>query len=273
MPELPEVEVVRRGLEENLINSTISFVAVFEKKLRWPVPANLSRKITGRRLVKVERKSKWLLLHFDPYWLIIHLGMSGSLFIKSNDAKIQIHDRIIFCFKQGIQLIFNDPRKFGSVHLVKDPENFKFFKKLSPEPWDELVTCLYCYNMAIGKSVNLKSFVLSGRPITGVGNIYACEILFLAKLNPFKPVHEVSEKEWERFIFESRAILHKAIESGGTTLRDFSGVDGKPGYFFRELYVYGQEGESCPTCGLRIEKIKQQGRSTYYCPYCQGVKR
>ena len=157
---------------------------------------------------------------------------------------------------KDIDLIFNDPRKFGSVHLTRDPDSFRFFSKLSPEPWDESVSGSYCHKVAAGKSVNLKSFVLSGRPITGIGNIYACEILFQARLNPFMPVSQVSVKEWEAFIRQSRITLQKAIDSGGTTLRDFSGVDGKPGYFYRKLYVYGQKDEPCTSCGNNIEILK-----------------
>ena len=271
MPELPEVEVVRRGLEENLLRARISHVEIREKKLRWPVPIDLAENLRGLHLQSVQRKSKWLLLYFDPYWLIVHLGMSGSLFLKQKGEQPQPHDRIVFSFEKDIDLIFNDPRKFGSVHLTRDPDSFRFFTKLSPEPWDESVSGSYCHKVATGKSVNLKSFVLSGRPITGIGNIYACEILFQARLNPFMPVSQVSIKEWETFIQQSRITLQRAIDSGGTTLRDFSGVDGKPGYFYRKLYVYGQKGEPCTSCGNNIEILKQQGRSTYYCSNCQEV--
>lgn len=272
MPELPEVEVVRRGLEKNLLKSRISHVEIREKKLRWPVPTGLAEKLCGVQLQSVKRRSKWLLLHFEPYWVIVHLGMSGSLFIKPRNMQVQPHDRIIFSFHKGIELIFNDPRKFGSVHLTRDPGSFRFFTKLSPEPWDESVSSTYCRELATGKSVSLKSFLLSGRPITGIGNIYACEILFQTRLNPFKPVSQVSVEEWERFIQQSRITLQKAIDSGGTTLRDFSGIDGKPGYFYRKLNVYGQKGKPCTSCGKKIEILKQQGRSTYYCANCQDVK-
>lgn len=269
VPELPEVEITCRGLEKHLSQDRLKNVLVFEKKLRWPVPENLNAELSGAVLLSVSRRAKWLLLDFEKSWLIIHLGMSGSLRVVQGSVENSTHDRFQLDFISGKRLIFNDPRKFGSVHHTKRLESFEPFQKLAPEPWDEHVTAESCLNNAQRRTVSIKSYLLSGQPVVGVGNIYACEILFESRLNPFRPAQSLTLREWDTLLQATRDILSRAIDAGGTTLRDFSGVNGKPGYFFRELYVYGRDSEPCKECGQTIQRVVQNGRSTFFCKDCQ----
>lgn len=270
MPELPEVETTRRGITPHILGHNISDVVIRQRKLRWPIPRGLAQKLRGQTIQAVERRAKYLLLKTDIGTLILHLGMSGSLRILPAETPAEKHDHFDMLFNNGQCLRLTDPRRFGAVLWSKEPvEQHKLIQHLGPEPLSEAFDITELYNKSRGRKVSVKQFIMDGKVVVGVGNIYASEALFLAGIHPKKAAGKISQPRYELLTAAIKHILAAAIKQGGTTLRDFVGGDGKPGYFSQQLNVYGRTGEPCTTCGQPIKQLTLGQRSTYFCPKCQ----
>ena len=272
MPELPEVEVVRRGLEGSVAGRIVREMVVREARLRWPVPASLPARVKGRRLNRIERRSKYLLLDFGVGTMLVHLGMTGNFrFVGKNDP-VQTHDHIDLVFAHGT-LRYSDPRRFGAV-LWHDSDNspladHPLLSHLGPEPLEAGFSADGLYRATRGRRVNIKQFLLSGRGVVGVGNIYASESLFRARIRPGKAAGRLSRPACSRLCDAIRLTLRDAIAQGGTTLRDFAGADGDGGYFQLSCQVYGRAGEPCVECGAPVIRSVHQNRATFWCRECQ----
>jgi len=270
MPELPEVETTRRGIEPHIKNRTVSDIIVRQPKLRWPVPRGLKQKLSGHRILRVERRAKYLLLAFDHGTLIMHLGMSGSLRIVAATEAAGKHDHVDIVLDNRNALRLTDPRRFGAVlWTAEEPSQHELIAQLGPEPLSDAFNGEYLFQRSRGRKSSIKQFIMDGKVVVGVGNIYASESLYLAGINPKRAAGKVGRERYEKLVDAIKQVLAAAIEQGGTTLRDFVGGDGKPGYFAQKLNVYGREDEACPGCGATIKQFVLGQRSTYYCPRCQ----
>lgn len=270
MPELPEVETTRRGIEPHVLGNTLTRVVVRNASLRWPVPRHLNRSVAGQTVQSLQRRGKYLLLGFTSGTVIIHLGMSGSLRILDCDTPLQKHDHVDFVFQNGQCLRLRDPRRFGAVLFTrKDPLQHKLLADLGPEPLDRAFSGEHLFRHSRGKKVAVKLFIMNSKIVVGVGNIYANEALFLAGINPRRSAGRLSAERYARLAQAIKTVLRAAIKAGGTTLRDFTAEDGRPGYFQQQLHAYGKAGEPCSRCGTTIKHINLGQRATYYCPHCQ----
>jgi formamidopyrimidine-DNA glycosylase len=270
MPELPEVETIRRGIAPFLLHRRVREVVVREARLRWPVPPELGRHLSGQTLQAVERRGKYLLLRFVRGTLLIHLGMSGYLRILREPKAAERHDHADLVFSGGTTLRLNDARRFGALLWIEgDPHRHPLLAGLGPEPLSEAFDGDFLFRRSRNRRVAVKPFLMDPRVVVGVGNIYASEALFRAGIDPRRPAGRLSAESCRKLAAAVREVLKEAIEAGGTTLRDFSDQNGRPGYFALQLQVYGREGESCPGCGGAIEKIILGQRSTYFCSRCQ----
>ncbi len=270
MPELPEVETTRRGIAPHIKGKKVSDVIVRHHQLRWPIPRGLKKTLVGHTIHSVSRRAKYLLLGFDHGTLILHLGMSGSLRIIKANSPAEKHDHLDIAFANSKTLRLTDPRRFGAVLWTRDhPEEHELLAHLGPEPLSEAFDNEHLYQLSRKRKSSIKQFIMNGKVVVGVGNIYASESLFLAGISPKSVAGKVSKARMEKLTAAIKQVLAAAIEQGGTTLRDFVGGDGKPGYFAQQLNVYGREGEPCRVCGKGIKQIVQGQRSTFYCPHCQ----
>ncbi len=271
MPELPEVETTCRGIAPHTEQKNIASITVRNGRLRWPVLPELPAKLKGRKLLAVSRRAKYLLLRFDIGTLLVHLGMSGSLRIVAPGADIGKHDHIDVAFSDGTTLRYNDPRRFGAFvwHEGDDVIASKLLSYLGPEPLGAGLTGDYLYQRAKACAQPIKSFIMDAKVVVGVGNIYANEALFAAGIHPLKAANKLTRPKAELLVVSIKTILAHAIERGGTTLRDFVGGDGKPGYFAQELHVYGHGGEPCSVCAKPLTEKRLQNRTTVYCTHCQ----
>ncbi len=269
MPELPEVETSRRGIEPFLVGERIDKVIVRETRLRWPVRADVKKQLTGHTVNSVTRRAKYLLVNTSNGSAMIHLGMSGSVYIVDHDTPAGVHEHFDFELASGKTLRYRDPRRFGSLHWSKDPEQHKLISSLGPEPLGDLFSGEYLWRRSRGRRVNIKQFIMNAGIVVGVGNIYASEALFLAGINPHRAAGRVALHRYAVLAEVIRSVLQKAIEAGGTTLRDFYGGDGEPGYFQQELAVYGRDDEPCRKCERPISVVVLGQRSTFYCKDCQ----
>lgn len=270
MPELPEVETARRGIAPHLQGHAIKRVAVRQPRLRWPVPRGLDKTLAGARIEAVGRRGKYLLLSTCPGTVIIHLGMSGSLRVLDAATPPGAHDHVDIVLDDGRALRLRDPRRFGAVLFTRgDPAAHPLLKNLGPEPLTDAFDGAYLYGRARGRRVAVKSLLMNSRIVAGVGNIYANEALFAAGIHPLRAAGRISAPRYERLALAVKEVLKNAIAAGGTTLRDFTGGDGSPGYFRIELAVYEHAGEPCPRCGTLIRRVVSGQRATYYCPGCQ----
>ncbi|RMG36982.1 MAG: bifunctional DNA-formamidopyrimidine glycosylase/DNA-(apurinic or apyrimidinic site) lyase [Gammaproteobacteria bacterium] len=267
MPELPEVEISRRGIAPHVTGRAVSRVIVRQAKLRWPIPP--LEHLEGQVVRGVERRAKYLLLQFDHGTLILHLGMSGSLRVLPTASPPQRHDHFEIQF-DDLVLRLRDPRRFGAVLWSTDPpETHPLLRDLGPEPLSEDFDGDYLYSQARRRRVAIKSLIMDGRIVVGVGNIYATEALFLAGIHPARSCARISRSRLVRLAEQIKAVLTAAIAQGGTTLRDFQREDGRPGYFVQSLQIYGRAGQACPRCGSSI-KVRQIGqRTSAWCPRCQ----
>ena len=271
MPELPEVETTRRGIEPHALDQGIAALVIREPRLRWPVPSDLPDKLQGLRLLAVRRRGKYLLLDTAKGTLILHLGMSGSLRVCDSAEPPRKHDHLDLVLTHGRCLRFHDPRRFGCLLWTEaDPSAHPLLAPLGPEPLESDFTGAYLHRKAGSRGVAVKAFIMDSRVVVGVGNIYASEALFLAGILPARAAGRVSLADYERLAGSIRAVLTDSIAQGGTTLRDFVNESGKPGYFQQTLRVYGREGEPCRACGGAIRMERQGQRATYWCPVCQG---
>jgi formamidopyrimidine-DNA glycosylase len=268
MPELPEVETTRRGLEPHVLGRRIVALKVYDPRLRWRVPDDLPPKVAGRLITGCSRRAKYILLGLEAGTLLLHLGMSGTLRVLPADTPRITHDHYDLLLDSGQLLRFNDPRRFGSLHYASgDPQQHPLLARLAPEPFDPQFDSDYLWRITRRRRASIKQVLMNSRLVVGVGNIYAAETLFRARIRPRRRAQSLSREETKRLVKEVRAVLSTAIKVGGTTLRDYVGADGEPGYFRQRLYVYARK--ECRVCGTLIRQLTQQGRSSYYCPVCQ----
>ena len=273
MPELPEVEVIRRGLTPHLVGRTITRVVISNRRLRLPVPrAKLNLWIQSERVESVDRRAKYLLVRMNSgAMLVLHLGMTGRLAFFANGTPRTAHDHLRFELDSGLELRFNDVRRFGSVQVLgpEDVEGTQIFAGLGPEPLGSDLSSDYLLERARSKVRPIKNFVMDARVVVGIGNIYANEILFAAGIKPTRGVGTLRKPAWEKVIQASRQVLEQAIACGGTTISDYVRSSGEKGYFQCELRVYGREGEVCQRCGSLISRQILAGRASFFCPSCQ----
>jgi formamidopyrimidine-DNA glycosylase len=277
MPELPEVETVRRGIERVLPGRTLRKVTIERDDLRWPIPVRACRGLQRRTCTLTSRRSKYLGLHFDgpgaPVALI-HLGMSGRLWLEPADspglARWRDHEHWRMDFGDTV-LRYVDARRFGMLDVVASAElaTHKLIRDLGPEPLGPAFHGAYLFDRSRRRRVATKAFLMDARNVVGVGNIYASEACFCAGVRPRRRVLRLTRAECAALAHATRSVLLRAIAAGGTTIRDYVGVDEDKGYFQRELMVYGRWGEPCRQCGSPIKRTIDGGRSTYYCPTCQ----
>ena len=270
MPELPEVETTRAGIEPHVRGQTVRTVVVRQPQLRWPVSPELAAVLPGQAIHTVHRRAKYLLFETDTGHVCLHLGMSGRLRIVPADTPVATHDHLDIVLENDWAIRFNDTRRFGSVFWLEGaPETFSLLAHLGPEPLGDAFDGDWLYARSRGKRASVKTFIMDSATVVGVGNIYAQESLFLAGIHPSRPAGRISEARYQRLALAIRSVLAKAIEAGGTTLRDFTSADGQPGYFAQQLLVYGRAGEPCPQCAEPLRGGRHGQRSTVYCPRCQ----
>lgn len=269
MPELPEVETILNGIKPFIAEQKIKNVIVRHRGLRWPVPTDLAKQLIGHTVLAVTRRAKYLLVTFKHGTLILHLGMSGKLCVLEEKIVPQKHDHVDIVFANVI-LRFTDPRRFGAILWTTDKiETHALLKNIGPEPLSSEFTGDVLWQRAQKKSAPIKSFIMDAHTVAGVGNIYATEALFMARIHPNKAANKVTREQYRLLAKAIKTILKKAIKKGGTTLKDFSQSNGKPGYFSIELEVYGRAGEPCVVCSTALKHIKLGQRSTVYCEQCQ----
>jgi len=269
MPELPEVETSCRGIRPWIVDTMITRVVVRDRRLRWPVAKGVERKLQKQLIDSVDRRAKYLLIRTGAGTIILHLGMTGSLFIVDQGTPAGIHDHVDFELDSGKILRFRDPRRFGSFHLSRAPLQHPLLAKLGPEPLGKDFDGDYLWRRSRGRKVSVKQFIMNAQIVVGVGNIYASESLFRAGINPKRSAGRIARHRYAALAEAIKDILQRAISAGGTTLRDFYGGDGEPGYFKQQLEVYDREGEHCRFCDTLISAFVQGQRSTYYCKSCQ----
>ncbi|AFJ48936.1 bifunctional DNA-formamidopyrimidine glycosylase/DNA-(apurinic or apyrimidinic site) lyase [Shimwellia blattae] len=268
MPELPEVETSRRGIEPYLVGQTILHIEIRNGRLRWPVSEALYA-LSDKPILSVQRRAKYLLLELPEGWIIIHLGMSGSVRILPDAPAAGKHDHVDLVLSNGTVLRYTDPRRFGAWLWARSLENHPVLAHLGPEPLSEDFTGAYLHASGARKKIAVKPWLMDNKLVVGVGNIYASESLFAAGIHPDRAAQSLSVAECERLAQEIKTVLQRSIAQGGTTLKDFLQSDGKPGYFAQELQVYGREGEPCRVCGTAISATKHGQRRTFYCRHCQ----
>ena len=270
MPELPEVETTCNGIRPHLQGKTIVGAEVRNSSLRWPVPADLAEQISGQKIKEISRRGKYIIIQLQTGAMIIHLGMSGGVRVVNKSTDLKKHDHVDIEFANEMVLRYHDPRRFGCVLWTdKDPEQHKVLSKLGVEPLTDVFSGEFLQEKAKGKTRAIKLFLMDSHIVVGVGNIYANEALFLAGIDPQTAVKDISREKYDLLVENIKAVLEKAIKSGGTTLRDFTNSEGKPGYFQQQLNVYGRAGEKCVRCDGTIKQIRQGQRSTFFCPGCQ----
>jgi formamidopyrimidine-DNA glycosylase len=270
MPELPEVEITRRGLAPRLVGRRIEAVMVRNARLRWPIAANFCDALIGQRIHALRRRAKYLILDLDQGAIILHLGMSGALAVTGPGAPVGKHDHLDLVVDDGCILRMTDPRRFGSAHFVGgDPHQHPLLAALGPEPLSGHFTTEYLLAACRGRRASIKETLMNARVVAGVGNIYANEALFRARIHPQTPAGRLSQRRCAKLVSELRATLTDAIRSGGSSLRDWRHADGTLGYFQQRYFVYGRAGKSCLRCGSTIRDLRQGQRATYYCPRCQ----
>lgn len=272
MPELPEVETVRRGLAPLLVGRRVTAVEVRDGRLRRPVTRKGLGPLRGARLLAVRRRSKYLLLDTDAgRTLLLHLGMTGHLRVDDAGRPEAPHTHVVFRLDDGRELRFSDPRRFGMVELIPNArlERHPRLAGLGPEPLETTLTGALLHAATRGRKKPVKNLLMDTRTIAGIGNIYACEALFRAGLHPRRRVGRIDAAAWDRLVASLRAVLNEALGAGGTTRRDFLNAEGQPGYFAVSLRVYDRQGKPCRGCGTAIRRIVQAGRSTFFCPGCQ----
>jgi len=270
VPELPEVETTRRGIEPHVVGRRIRQLLVHDRRLRWPVDPGIATAIAGRVIQRAGRRAKYLLLETDAGTLILHLGMSGSLRVLPASTPRIVHDHVDIELDSGQTLRFNDPRRFGSLFFTTgDPKSHPLLRHLAPEPLEDEFNADYLWKITRRRAVAIKQLIMNSRLVVGVGNIYASEALFRARIRPRRQARSLTRQECARLVRAIKATLTMAVKVGGTTLRDYVGADGNPGYFRQKLYVYERAGKPCRVCRQPIRQFTQGQRSTYWCANCQ----
>jgi formamidopyrimidine-DNA glycosylase len=269
MPELPEVETTRRGIEPHVVGVRIEAIVVRQPQLRWRVPEAVQEAV-GLEVEAVRRRAKYLLLDTRRGSLVLHLGMSGSLTVQPTNKAPTKHDHLDIVLQGGNCLRLNDARRFGAFLWQGANEPLlQLLQRLGPEPLTDEFDGAYLFDRSRGKRVAVKNFIMDGKIVVGVGNIYASEALFMAGIDPRRAAGKVSRQRYLQLGQDIKSVLARAIEQGGTTLKDFMGADGKPGYFKQELQVYGRAGEPCRSCSTPIRSVLIGQRNSFYCPKCQ----
>ncbi len=270
MPELPEVETTRRGIAPALLNRRVLRAIVRERRLRWPIPSSFEARVRDQTVRKVERRAKYILIGFDTGTLILHLGMSGSLRLLPTGAAPRAHDHWDIELDSGRLLRFHDPRRFGSLLWTDgDPLAHPLLAKLAPEPLTAAFDAEYLYRATRRRAVAVKPLLMNSQAVVGVGNIYASEALFRARISPRRAARRLSRAQAKALVRSIKDVLAEAIKIGGTTLRDYVDAEGTPGYFAQRLYVYERTGQPCRVCKTPVRQFVQGQRSTYWCPVCQ----
>ena len=270
MPELPEVETTRRGLEPRVVGRRFRDVVVRNPNLRWPVPRDLRSRLRGEEVLAIRRRGKYLLFDCPNGHLLVHLGMSGRLTVVPADRPALAHDHIDLQLEGQETIRLNDPRRFGAMLWVRGPaECHVLLKGLGVEPFDPAFSGELLQALAGGRRVAVKQFLMNARVVTGVGNIYAAESLFRAGIHPLRQVDRISLQRWQRLAQAVRETLERALAAGGTTLRDYVSAGGEAGEYFAQCAVYGREGKPCNQCGRPVRALRQGNRSTFYCVGCQ----
>jgi len=273
MPELPEVETVRRGLAEHLTGARITRVEVRRRDLRVPLPAGLEKNVAGKTLLQIGRRAKYLLFCLSGgQVMILHLGMSGRILLhREPPSPLLKHDHVIFTFANGYTLVFNDARRFGLVVLAteKDLATHALLKHLGPEPLEGQLTGILLYVILQASGAPVKSVIMDQRKMVGVGNIYACEALFRAGIHPARRSDKVTKAESAKLALAIKNVLEEAILSGGSTLRDYVRSSGDAGYFQHHFSVYGRQKKACVVCREPVKVVRQSGRSSFFCSHCQ----
>lgn len=270
MPELPEVETTRRGIEPHLSGHTLIKVTIRERRLRWPIPEGLESTLCGQVVHGIRRRAKYLLIDFEHGTLIAHLGMSGSLRLVEPGTALKKHDHVDILLDSGLSLRLHDPRRFGALLWTAEPtEQHPLLAKLGPEPLDEGFDGAYLYEAIHLRKQAIKTAIMDNHVVVGVGNIYANESLFLAGIDPRRACNRIARHRMLDLATRIRQVLSAAVEQGGTTLRDFVNPEGQPGYFQQTLNVYGRAGQPCPRCRTVISHTVIGQRSTFFCPVCQ----
>ena len=270
MPELPEVETTKRGLEPLILNRRILSAHIYKKKLRWEIPSHLIETLKQKTIHNISRRAKYLLIELSDGQLVIHLGMSGSMSVAPSSEPLKKHHHFELKLDNLTSIRFHDPRRFGSILWQDNDNQLKLLSDLGPEPLSYDFNDEVLYYASTGRSKNIKSFIMDSKVVVGVGNIYASESLFLAGISPKRVSGKTSKSRYETLTKSIKKILTDAINNGGTTLNDFSNVDGSPGYFAQILSVYDRDGMPCMRCNGKIKRIIQNQRATYYCPKCQN---
>ncbi len=271
MPELPEVETLKRCLEQRIVGATINKLDKKRDDIRYKLSDQLESNVELARIVALRRRAKYLLIDLDNYYsIIVHLGMTGRLTLQPSDYRLQTHDHVVISLTTCEKLVFNDPRRFGMIYsMLTNLAQEKFLLNLGVEPLSNDMSDEYLKTKLLNRSVPIKNLLMDNRIIVGVGNIYASESLFIAKIHPSRLGSSLSNKEISNLVLAIKNVLTKAILAGGTTLKDFVSGDSKPGYFQQELQVYARENQKCLNCEGIIRKIKQSGRTSFYCSICQ----
>ena len=272
MPELPEVETTRRGIAPHIDQQMLTHAIIRQAKLRYSLPVEQVNNLIGQALVSVERRAKYLLLKFNTSTLIIHLGMSGSLRIVSQEAEWRKHDHWQLEFG-SVCLRYHDPRRFGFLIASESTEQHGLITKLGPEPLSDAFSTQYLQSKLAKRKSPIKTSLMNNELVVGIGNIYACESLFLAGIHPLTPCHQITPAQLSLLHGHIQATLSRAIAQGGSTLRDFLNPDGQPGYFAQTLNVYGRAQQPCHQCDTPIDNLRIGGRSSYYCPQCQPLNQ
>jgi formamidopyrimidine-DNA glycosylase len=270
MPELPEVETTRRGIEPHVLSRRIVDVTVRDPRLRWQVAADLAYRIKGQRVLKLSRRAKYLILELERGALILHLGMSGALGVVPTQTLAGKHDHFELALEGGVLLRLTDPRRFGSVHFVAgSPETHPLLAALGPEPLSAAFSPQRLYASTRGRRASIKETLMNNRVVAGIGNIYANEALFRARIHPRTPAGRLGPRRCAALVRAVAATLEDAIEAGGSSLRDWRHADGRLGYFQNRYFVYDRAGAPCRVCGASIRVIRQGQRASYYCARCQ----
>jgi formamidopyrimidine-DNA glycosylase len=270
MPELPEVETTCRGIAPHLSGRRITGFAVHEPRLRWRVARDLAKWAQGQTVQAVRRRAKYIIIDLERGYLLVHLGMSGSLRVLPINTARETHDHFDIELDSGWTVRYNDPRRFGSLHHGEaDPTAHPLLSKLAPEPLDASFDAEYLFKVTRRRKVAIKLAIMNSQLVVGVGNIYASEALFHAGIRPGRGAKTLRREECVALVKAIKSVLAKAITAGGTTLRDYVGADGEPGYFRQKLFVYERDGEPCRRCATPIRHRTQGQRSTYFCPSCQ----
>jgi formamidopyrimidine-DNA glycosylase len=270
MPELPEVETICRGITPFILNKKITKIIINRTDLRWPIPKNLSSYLKKSVISQITRRSKYILLTTTKGTVIIHLGMSGKLLILPKNHTPIKHEHVIFHLDNGYTLSFVDPRRFGTIlWTTNDPNEHKLIKPLGLEPFASNFNGSYLQAKAVNRKISIKQFLMNNSNVSGMGNIYTNEALFLAKLNPQTLVTNISAKQWQSLAKQIQVILNQAIEQGGTTLKDYRNSENQQGNFKVFLQVYDRKDLKCYKCNNIIQHFRQNQRSTYFCPQCQ----